>query len=478
MPFLSVTRLQKQPMKKLLFLLLLFSIIGTAAAQTLLNRYPIELKKSSEYFQIFNAENQQNEYFTFIADKEKLTVLKYNSALFFIDSLSISRPERSLDFMVGVTFSKEGNPNLYWSAKNYEILKLIHFDFNNRTTSDLVYENNFARKKIIDVFVAKNTFHILSITPENTLKFTAFSNTGKSEFAVTFHSESASGSQSNADHLVNTILEKGITVIEARQFNPLFDAAAKVKRYLKKERYVLSFDSDRATTLFTVDLTDYSSKKELFPYEYVSKNSGSNSFINLDMLYQISANSDSISLTGIDLKTKNAVGKYQANAKQEIDFKNTPLLLQSENGKVRELKNTSKFLSKMDFKTMGLSVYSTPNYDLFTIGGVREVPSSGGVVLAIGLGIGGVMSGSDVMVGSDFLTNNMQSLYFESFFDARFEHLKVPFRPLYIDALGEFLNTNRPSVHNLFLYQNYTILNYYDSKAKEFVMRKFEDIAY
>jgi hypothetical protein len=398
--------------------------------------------------------------------------------LFFADSLSVSRPDKSLDFMVGVTFTADGDPDLYWSSRNYESLKLIHFDFKNRVTSDLLYENNFARKKIIDVFVAKNAFNIVSITPENTLKFTTFSNSGKNEYGASFNSESSTNLKPDADILVNTILEKGITIIEARQFNPLFLGAAKVKRYLKKDSYILSFDSERATTLFTVNLNNYSSQKDVFLYENASKDSGSNSFLNLDMLYQITIDSKSIALSGIDLNTKNALGKYQATAKQEIDFKNSPLYVQAENGSTREFRKTSKFLSKINNETVGLSVYSTPNYDLFTIGGVRQVASGGNIALGLGLTIGGAIGGTFVDAGDFIQNDNLQSLYFESFFDAQFKHLKVPFRPLYVDTLGGFLNTNRPSVQNLFLYQNYMILNYYDSKTKEFVMRKFEDISY
>ena len=60
-------------MKKYTFILLLLAMFGSTWAQTILNRFPLELKKSSEYFQILNAENSQKEYFTFVTDKEKCT---------------------------------------------------------------------------------------------------------------------------------------------------------------------------------------------------------------------------------------------------------------------------------------------------------------------------------------------------------------------------------------------------------------------
>jgi hypothetical protein len=464
-------------MKKSLLILLLFSTVGTTFAQTILNQFPIKLQKSSDYFQLFNAENTQKDYFVFIADKEKVTVLKYNSALFFKDSLSVSRPNRSLEFMVGVTFTKDGEPNLYWSSKNYETSNIVNFDFENRVISDLIYTNDFLRHKIIDSFVANNTLNIVSVTPENTLKFTNFSNNGKNDYNVSINPEQSSNLKPDADLVVNAILDKGIAVIQTNQYTPLFVTTAKVKRYLQNESYIVSFDSAFSTTLFTVNLQDYSSKKELYSYEKLNKDAGSNSFLHQDILYQLTANSESISLVGIDLKTKNTLGKYQATSKQEIDFKNSPLYMQTENRKARVFRNTSKFLSNIDLQNLGLSVYSSPNYNLFTIGGIKEVPSSGGLALAIGMGVGGLMSGSDVMVGSDLMNTNTQNIYFESLFDENFKHIKPAFQPLYIDQMGNFLNDNRIAVQNIFPYKNYVILNYYDSKTNEFVMRKFEDSA-
>lgn len=463
-------------MKKLLFLVVLLSFFGTISAQTVLNRFPLALKKSSSYFQIINAENAKNEYFAFITDKEKNTVLKYNSALFFTDSISIPRPERKLDFMAGATFNADGNPNLYWSSTNYEQIQYTTFDFKTHTTSSLLYENDFSKEKIIDVFVAANSFNIVTVTSENKLKFTNFSNSGKSEHLISIDPATNPTSELAESNVISAVLEFGITKVETNFFTALFVGVAKVKRYLKNEnQYVLGIDLKTATALLTIDLHDFSTQKEVFPYDKLNEYSGSNSFLHQDVLYQLSANEAALSLYGTDLKTKEIVEMYKADAKNEISFKNSPLLLQRENAKTKELKNTDKFLSKMDFDNVGLSIYRTPNYNLFTIGGVREVASGGGIALAIGVGFAGVMSGSDLLFAPDLMSNNFQSIFFESFFDADFKHSNAAFRPLYIDALNLFTSENRIEVQNVVPYQNYVILNYYDSKTKEFVMRKFED---
>lgn len=462
-------------MKKYVFILLLLVVFGNSFAQTVLNQFPMELKKSSDYFQILNGENEQKEYFSFITDKQKCTLLKYNSALFFKDSLSVSRPSSDYDFMAGMTFSKAGNPQVYWASKDYQHIKLIDFDLENHTTTYLDYENDFKREKIIDAFTAENVFLVLSITPDNKLKFTHFSNNGKNENSIDLGTKNTENGNSIDNHLISAIFDFGLTKIDTDLFTPLYIATAKVKRYLKENTYVLSFDVKDETSLISINLTDFSFKKEQFPFEKFEKKSGSNSFLHQNILYQLTANSEALSLSGIDLKTKKTIETYRVNSSTEIDFKNTPLLQQSENGKTRELKNAAKFLSKIDFENVGISIYNTPNYNLFTIGGVREVASGGNIALGFGLTLGGIMGGVLIDPSAVMESGNIQTIYFESYFDKNFKHLNKPFRPLYIDALGEFLSENRPSVQNIYPFKNYVILNYYDSKSKEFVMRKFKD---
>lgn len=463
-------------MKKVLFLLLLISLFESASAQTILNSFPIELKKSSSYFQILNSENQEKDYFAFIAEKEKITALKYNSALFFTDSISTYRPERDFEFMLGTTFSADGNPNLYWSSKNYETIKVYTFDFKTHSTSSLVFVNDFEREKVVDVFVVANEVNIATITPDNQLKFTNFSNIGKSEYFVSLLSNNTAIEHFNESTFSNLIIENGITIIDSKLFIPLYIGVAKVKRYLNEKEFILTFDYKGQTTVFSIDLEDFSVEKQFFPYEKLAEESKSNSYLHQNVLYQITANSEALSLSAIDFETKEKIASYQANSKDEITFKNSPLLLQSENGKTRELKKTAQFLSKIDYGNVGLTVYSSPNYNLFTIGGVREVASGGSLLLGLGLTVGGAFGGTYVDA-STLIENNSQSIYFESYFDTNFKHVIKPFQPLYIDALGDFLNSNNPSVQNIFPYKNYVILNYYDNKTKEFVMRKFEDIS-
>lgn len=456
--------------------MLTISVVGNTFAQTILNRFPIELKKSSSYYQILNGENQQNDYFAFIAEKQKITVLKYNSALFFTDSLSVRRTDKDLDFLAGVTFSADGNPNLYLSSRDYETIKSIHFDFRSHTVSDLNYKNEFKSERVVDLFSANNSLQIISASDDNQLKFTVFSTEGKKEQLVSLTPNTTSDEKSRESSFTSLIFENGIVAVDSKLFTPLYVGVSKVKRYLSEKKVALSFDDKFQTTVFEINLDDFSVVKNQFPYEKFEDDSKSNSFLNQGILYQLTANSKALSLSGFDFETKEKIASYQADAKNEIDFKNSPLLIQSDNGKSRELKKTAKLLSKIDFGNVGLSVYSTPNYNLFTIGGIREVASGGQVALGIGVVLGGIIGGVAVDPNIIIDNGNAQSIFFESYFDSNFKHSKAPFRPLYIDALSEFLNKTQPAVQNIYPFKNYVILNYYDGNKKEFVMRKFEDI--
>lgn len=465
-------------MKKYTCILLLLLVFSTSFGQTILNQFPLELKKSSDYFQILNGENQQKDYFSFVTDKKKCTLLKYNSVLFFKDSLSIERPNNDYDFMAGMTFSRARNPQVYWVSKDFQKIRIVDFDLEKHVSTSLDYENDFKREKVIDVFTVENSFLIVSITNENKLKFTHFSNTGKNENTIDLGTKNTKNGNSIDNSLVSNLFDFGLTKIEAELFTPLYVASAKVKRYLQDKNYILSFDVKDQTSLITINLTDFSFIKEQFPYENLEKSSGSNSFLQNNILYQLTANSEALALSAIDLNSKKIVQTYRVGSTESITFKNSPLFVQNASGKIREFKNTANFLSKIDYNNLGLSIYATPNYNLFTIGGVREVASAGNIALGVGLTLGGIIGGVGIDSSSMIENGNLQSLYFESYFDNNFEHSNKPFSPLYIDSLGEFLSKTNPEVQNLYPFKNYVILNYYDSKSKEFVMRKFQDNTY
>ena len=77
----------------------------------------------------------------------------------------------------------------------------------------------------------------------------------------------------------------------------------------------MTFDYKGQTTVFSIDLEDFSVEKQLFPYEKLAEESKSNSYLHQNVLYQITANSEALSLSAIDFETKEKIASYQVNSK-------------------------------------------------------------------------------------------------------------------------------------------------------------------
>ena len=149
--------------------------------------------------------------------------------------------------------------------------------------------------------------------------------------------------------------------------------------------------------------------------------------------------------------------------------------MQSGNYQPQEIKNTQKFLNRLKNKSLGLTVYKTQNDLLFTVGGTNEILSSGSLFFGTVATLGGIAVG--VEIPSDFYSNDItQSVFFECRFDSEFKPKQSQFDPLAEDFISGFLQENNSIItYNRIKYKDFYILSYYDSKAKQLILRKFED---
>ena len=116
-------------MKKTFLLLMLFcmySILG----QTKLVSVGLELKKSSDYHQVLPTVNSlTKEFYVLAGDKEKSTLVKFNSALFFADSLQ-TKKVKNYPSAIANSFSEDGNPIYYWASEDFNNFLLVLFILN------------------------------------------------------------------------------------------------------------------------------------------------------------------------------------------------------------------------------------------------------------------------------------------------------------------------------------------------------------
>ncbi|PWA11680.1 hypothetical protein [Flavobacterium laiguense] len=464
-------------MKKLIAFLILIQN-SLLFSQTVLTSYPLELKKSKEYKQILNAENTNtHDLFVFASDKETVTILKYNSALFLSNQYTQARPDLDYKLLTGYSFNDEENPTLYWSSENLKKMMAVQYDLNTKTTAVYNYYLSFSNESIVTQFQENNTFYILSQKDlEQKLVLYVFKNGKKEEKTLDFSSFKFQN-RNTKPLTLNQILEVcPIEKIETNQFNPLFKGTQKTKLYVLKNRLLLTLDHNfNETQVFDIDLSTFEIQEKKFLQPATKKQIGlANSFYHENKIYQLNSNDDELLLEIKDYRSKEIIKNHQVSKTDTITFKNSPLYIQIDNQKPREVKNTAKFLQRLLYMNTGLTVYKTPKTILVTLGGTSDPQSN---YADLSRRINAAVDANSTDVAYDLLNNaGPTTVYFESIFDKKLQQTKQEQEPLAIDFISRFTNEHTEvSLGSTIRFKNYYIFGYYDMYAKQYIMRKFTD---
>lgn len=465
-------------MKNKLTLFLFFCSI-TLVGQTKIGSFDLELKKSSDYHQIHSVvDNSSGEFFVMASDKDVVTVAKYNKALFYSKSLK-STTDKNYPLVVGHSFNHLNNLVFYWASKDYRKFKSQTYDFNSLKTDTVLFEIPFKDELLLTSFQQNNRLYFFSYQKkEEKLKLYTLHGNKYDEKIIDFNSFKLRLNQSKPESIAKYIASNSIVIIDNEQFNPLYTVTAKTKMYALKDKLLITLDYDATQThAFEIDWNTGEVKEKIFRQpELTSEEINSNSFYFNDNLYQLKANKNQLTISKHDYNQKEILQEYNVLAKEKIPFANSPLYIQNGTYQPREIKTSDKFLKRLKNKPLGISVYQTEGDLLVTIGGTNSTLSSDGIVLGTLLTISGIMIG-EYATFPDMTSNEiMQNVYFECRFDNDFKPKSTPFGPLSIDYISQFLNDNNSiNLHNTIKYKDYFILSYYDAKAKQVVLRKFED---
>ncbi|CAN1574547.1 hypothetical protein MCETHM1_03596 [Flavobacteriaceae bacterium] len=464
-------------MKKFIVFTILFQY-NFFFSQTVLSTYPLELKKSKEYKQIVNAENTiTHDVFVFASDKESVTILKYNSALFLTDQFTLSRPDLSYKTITGYSFNEEGNPTVYWSSEDLKNILAVQYDLNAKTTYLSNYYSSYSNQDIVTSFQENNSFYILSLKNLEQKMILYVYKDGKKEEKILDFTPFKFQNKNTEILKLNQILEVcPIEKMETNQFNPLFKGSEKTKLYILKKRLLLTFDHNfKETQSFDIDLSTFKIQEKKFLQPVTKKQSGlSNSYYHENKMFQLTTNKEELLFEIKEYQSGETIKSFPVSKKDTISFKNSPLWIQMDSQKTKELKNTAKFLERLLFLNVGLSVYKTPKAILITLGGTNNSQNT----LDLSTGINAAMSGNFTDIAYDLMNaSGPTTVYFESVFDKKLQQFKKEQQdPLAVDFISKFLKEHdEVSMQNTFRYKNYYIFGYYDTYTKEYVMRKFID---
>ncbi|HEY0045076.1 MAG TPA: hypothetical protein VGB44_00020 [Flavobacterium sp.] len=465
---------------KMLLLLLWFPLI--VCSQTVLSRHHLELTKPEKHHQIIHAVNDlTKELFVIAADKEKLNVHKYNSAIFLSDSLIVELPEiKDFPILIGTSFDDQGIPSAYFASEDYKKVLALQCNLKEKTAIRKTSTFTFQDESLLYTFQSDNKFYFLASGTakenENKLKLYVFTNGVATPFVIDFSPYKIVNQRNNIISVKELFEANPLELIDQRNFVPLVSGAAKSKLFIDRSNLYLTFDHNLASTqVFEINLLSFSVSEHFIAQEQLSSGPGeSNSFYHSGVLYQLKLNEQQLALSATDLMTEDLIQTYTTSVSEEIKFKNSPLLMQIGSRPPREFKNARKFLEKAGNSNAAITVYKTPDHFLITSGAIRSIASTEDVMLGI-IAIGAGMSDGDVEI-SGFDRSNIQSFFFESLFDEKFNHATVAQTPLAADALSNFLAESKDvSLETVTPYDGYFILGYYDKEAKTYVLRKFED---
>jgi hypothetical protein len=447
-------------------------------SQTLLTSYPLELKKSKEYRQILNAENTTtHDVFVFASDKETITILKYNSALFLSNQYTQARPDLGYKLLLGYSFNDDGNPTLYWFSEDLKKIMAVQYDLNTKTSTVYNHYLSFPNESIVTQFQENNTFYILSQKDqEQKLVLYIFKNEKKEEKTLNFSSFKFQN-RNTKPLTLNQILEVcPIEKIETNQFNPLFKGTQKTKLFVLKNRLLLTLDHNfNETQSFDIDLSTFEIQEKKFLQPATKKQIGmANSFYHESKIYQLNSNEDELLFEIKDYKSHEIIKSIQVSKTDTIAFKNSPLYIQIDGQKPREIKNTTKFLQRLLYMNTGLTVYKTPKTILITLGGTSNTGSS---YTDLSTRINAAVEANATDIAFDLLNNaGPTTVYFESIFDKKLQQTKQEQEPLAIDFISRFTNEHTEvTLESTIRFKNYYIFGYYDIYAKQYIMRKFID---
>jgi hypothetical protein len=463
---------------KNIFLYLGLLISFFSIGQIKLNSFPAELKRSAEDHLMTNFANQNsNEIYSFVADKETLTAVRFNSAIFFSDSLTTPRPFNYKN-IIGYSFSKNNNPVLHWITEDSKRIKSIEYNFSKNPTEFLSREISINPQNTIAFFEYQNQFFLMATNVKNEIVLSNIDIEKPETFVLQTSNLAFTDAKNKTISFNQIIKENPLTKMDCDFYNPLAATAVKAKYYLENDALVFTFDLQTSKTdVLFIDLNAKTALlKEIKQPKLNDIASQSNSYYLNQKLYQITSNNKQIVWSIFDCKTNESLKQFSLSQEEKNPFENPKYFIQSENYRPEEMSSLKRFLRKTENSAIAFSMYPFKDYYIGSLGAAKTRSSSGGIALGIGAGLSSVLLGGDFYDVGAFDDTISQSVFINFETNENFELQKPKNEPLATDFIGGFLaEKNNVYLYQTFKYRDYYILSFYDKKLKEIALYKFQN---
>lgn len=458
-------------MKKLLIFFLLASP-SVLLSQTILNSYPLNLTRIDENSQILNAEDvKTHDVYVFAADSKNINILKYSKSFFLTNQFADSIKDAENRVLLGSSISDDGNPTLYWSSKESQNIKIIKYYLDNNTSRSLNFNIPENNEYIITTFQKNNTFYILGKERDSQHLLLYELKNGKCEIKMFDFSASRFQNERGQYFTFSSLIRYfPIQKMESDDFNPLNKTVHINKLYVLNDRIILTFDyNQKKTQVFDLNIkTAEMTEKNFNQPESKSASKTSNSFFSENKLFQVKASKEELLFAIKDFDSEKTIKSISVSKKDTIRFKNSPLFVQINDNKPKEIKTTAKFFSQLEDLSVGISVLQNDKNSYLTFGGYLEY-----IVSDFNYG----RSNSFDSFENQVQYRQSKMVYFDSMLNSNLEFVTdQKSEPLAIDNVFYYLGTNKNAVlQNILKLKDYYVLSYYDTVLKQYTIRKFTD---
>ncbi len=414
-----------------------------------------------------------------------------------IDSLKSKDKQKSYEQIFGKTILNNKDYVVFVTNNRRKRFASVRFSFDENKIGFTELDLDLGSEKIIQTAEYNNKFHVFTIVPRtSTVNVYRFDN-GKSyaNFSLDFSDQVFLDEKQRETDLYDLItvnsgmygLGKFINLIKIDPTNPtaLELACNPTKFYSQDKNIFISFDQNaKMTQLIDIDLETMKGELKLIEKPLQNENyqdKDSNSFLNGDILYQITTTRDLIQLRAINHKTKKMVKEYSARVEDSIRFKNSSIV--QTGGALndhREFESTDKLLRKIKRGKTGIAVFKSNDINRITYGGIIEQKVSP-VMMMPGFGIPVASLGAiTVFFNPAFFAfesyTRTKALTVEGLFNDDFIHQPGEIASNIFDRIQKFEEEEKisPSSKTVFRINDTYVLGSYSSYNSEYSLWAFE----
>lgn len=431
-------------MLKKLLLTSLFLNSLLSFSQDIVKEFDLKLEKKRDFFQVVNEDKK--EVVLFMNDKEKVTSIRFDDKFNIIDSLTITRPEKKYENIIGYS-QKDDNYFVFWASENRKEISSQYFNFVTKKTETKPIALELKKEKIVKELTINNRFYLITIIKNtSTLKFYISDDSGNLNEKIVDLSTLEFKNKLNQNVTLYAALTEELSGLFIEAINndsppSLTLSSKKYKVYTyKNDEIIFTIDNNTfSTDILKINLNNFTGNLKSIQQPAIARGAyesitfKSNSFLIDDKILQIKTNPEVLFLTISD-QNGNKINQFITSRDEEITFKNSDVFQEVKNiHNKKVLEKPKQFIRKINNSNPGISCYKLNGLYYTVIGSSQDIArTGGGAGMGMGSGFSGGFGGAPISFGftSSYTIGNLISykdknvVYTNCLFDSNFNHLE------------------------------------------------------